>query len=265
MAGCAMLRLRMFARYQIQRGAERRLRPEDAHVLVGRAGFELGEDRAQQGVIVGEEGVLRVRLDEQVEVGRGGDLARHRIAQHAAERVRVRRRYRVRRDDALGRGDRHGPGDGRPPVVAADVEAPGPDGVGQAEHVPHEQRQRVVRDVGRARAGRVAALIGRDGAEARRAEGPQLMAPLVGRLRKSVQEDHDLAVVRPGQAHVRSPTATCAVVIAPACALAAGAAGSARSVAQAAVSSDRGGMGIPVLPAPAAGPRPRLAGGHSSR
>ena len=158
-------------------------------------------------MIVGEEGVLGIRLHEHVEVGGRGDLARVGVVQDSRERVGVGHRHRVRGDDAVARGDRHPPRHRRPPVVADDVEAVGADGVGEADDVADEQRQRVVLDAFRPRPGRVAALVGGHRAEPRLAEGAELVPPLVRRLGESVEKDHDLAVVRPRRPHVEREVA----------------------------------------------------------
>ena len=185
-----------FARYQFRGGPEGRLGAEHPHVLLDRLGVDAGEHAAQQGVVVGEEGVLGVGLHEHVEVGRRGDLARVGVVQHPRERVRVGHRHRVRGDDAVARGDRHPPRHRRPPVVADDVEAVGADGVGEADDVADEEGQREVLDACRPRPGRVAALVGGHRTEPRVAEGAELMPPLVGRLGEPVEEDDDLTVVR---------------------------------------------------------------------
>ena len=201
------MRSATFARYQFRAAPRAGFDPRTAQVLVDRPGVDAGEDAAQQGVVVGEEGVFGVRLHEHVEVGRRGDLAGHRVAQHPRERVGVGHRHRVRGDDAVPRGNRHRPRDDRAPVVADDVEPVGAEGVGEADDVPDEQRQRVVLDPGRPCARRVAALVGRHRAEPRLAEGAELVPPLVRRLGKPVEKDHDLAVVRTGDTHVEREAA----------------------------------------------------------
>ena len=119
----------------------------------------------------------------------------------------MRDRHRVRRNDAIPGGDRDAPRDGRAPVVTGNVEPLGADGVGQAEDVFDKERQRIVLDGERARPRRVAALIGRHGAEPGLGERTDLVAPLIGCLRKPVQQDHDLSVLRACHPHVEREVA----------------------------------------------------------
>ena len=199
----------MFARVPVEGGAEGRLRPEDAHVLVDRRLVDAGVDGAQQRAIVGQEGVLGVRLDEHVEVGRRLRLARRRVVQDPRERVGMRNRHRIGGDDAIPRGHGDGPGHHRAPVVAHDMKTRGADGIRQADHVLHEERQRVVGDVRRAGPRRIAALIRRHHAESGPGQRRDLMAPFVGGLRKPVQQDHRLAVFRTRRPHVERVVADC--------------------------------------------------------
>jgi hypothetical protein len=81
--------------------------------------------------------------------------------------------------------------------VADEMEAPRATGsrrVGDLERVAHQVVDAAGGEIARgirARAGRVAALIRRDGALARRCERRHLRAPGVSRLREAVQQQHD--------------------------------------------------------------------------
>jgi len=118
------------------------------------------------------------------------------------EGVGVRPRQDAQREQAIGMGGGDRPGDLTAPVDAGEMEARAGagDGFGDFDHVGGQSVDRVVGEVGRVGTGarRIAALVGRDGAETGVGQGRELVSPGVARLRKAVQQQDQRAVGRAG-------------------------------------------------------------------
>src|SRR5262249_57808658 len=108
----------------------------------------------------------------------------------------VRRRHGRDREGPVGVPSGDLPRGPAAPVVADEVETVDPELVGEAQDVAHEPVEAVLPHVAGPGPGRVAPLVGCDGAIPRGAQRPELMAPREGRLREAVQQEDRRAVIR---------------------------------------------------------------------
>ena len=107
------------------------------------------------------------------------------------------------RQHPLGMSRREHPGHLSAPVVTDEMEArrsPADGGAGEVQHVRDQPFDPVGGEIGGSGTdtGRVAALVGRDHAEAGASQRRHLMPPRVTRLGKAVQHDHQRPVARTG-------------------------------------------------------------------